>query len=354
MKTKKRERRERKTEKTTTIARERKTRMAPSQRSEERGSHDSDHDTSVAHSSNAEPPIHDYIPDYLKRAIFPCAPDFCQTPLFHPRLVAHVMAEGFLPIATEGVLLPKLHRRRCAIVLPHDLRVSKSARKKSKRFLLSVNRDFDGVIRGCQEQHSPSCWLLPPLVNAFRELHDADFTDAVMVSKGGRKCPVRMYSIEVWNQEGVLVAGELGYSVGSIYTSLTGFCKEKNAGAVQLLALGRLLSQNGFTLWDLGMDMEYKRDLGSTLIPRSEYVQEVKRVRITNGHVVLPRGQEPVNCREIIDREVPVAQVPPREASAAKTGHPAHSSPVTEDHLPHKKAREKSPESVEKVPGERT
>ncbi len=171
-----------------------------------------------------------------------------------------------------------------------------------------------------------------------------------MISKGGRVCPVRMYSIEVWNQEGSLVAGELGYSVGSIYTSLTGFCKQSNAGSVQLLTLGRLLSQNGFTLWDLGMDMEYKRDLGSKLMPRSEYVQEVKRVRVVNGHVVLPTGQEPVNCREIIDREVPVTPLPPREVREASPGHPVHSSPVAEDHLPNKKARGKSPESVEKVP----
>ena len=307
----------------------------------------------MAHSSNTEPPIHAYIPDYLKRIIFPCAPDFCQTLSFHSRLVAHLMAEGFLPIATEGVLLPKLHRRRCTIALPHDLRVSKSARKKSKRFSLSVNRDFDGVIRGCQEQHSPSCWLVPPLVEAFRELNHVDFTDATMISQGGRTCPVRMYSIEVWNQENVLVGGELGYSVGSIYTSLTGFCKESNAGSVQLLTLGRLLSQTGFTLWDLGMDMEYKRDLGSQLMPRLEYVQEVKRVRVMNGYVVLPTGQEPINCREIIDRQVPVAPAPPTEARAVPPGHPVHSSPVAEDNLPHKKARGKSPKSVEKVP-ERT
>lgn len=303
----------------------------------------------VSRSSNTELPIAAYLPDYLRQVVFPCHGDFCQTPLFHRRLIAQLMAEGFLPIATEGILLPKLHRRRCVIRLPEGLRVRKSVRKKSKRFSLSVNRDFDAVIQGCHEQHGSSCWLVPPLVKSFRELHESGSTEAVLVTEGTR-CPVRMYSIEVRNKEGTLVGGELGYTVGSIYTSLTGFCNQDSAGSVQLAALGHLLCQSGFTLWDLGMDMEYKQELGSQLMPRSEYVDEVKRVRVANGHVVLPTGEEPVNCKVIIDR---TQQAPISAANEARTIamiHPLHASPVVEDERSQKKARGRSPESVEKVP----
>ena len=170
--------------------------------------------------------------------------------------MAQLCSEGFLPIATDGCLLPKLHEQRCVISLPNDLHISKSTRKKSKKFNLSVNKAFDKVVEGCREQHGDRCWLYPPLVRAFREINQQDVYVDVFENGGkrsvGRTCPVRLYSIELWDLDGNLVAGELGYTVGSIYTSLTGFSSQDSAGSVQLAALGRLLSVLGFSIWDLG------------------------------------------------------------------------------------------------------
>jgi Leu/Phe-tRNA-protein transferase len=260
--------------------------------------------------------IESYVPSYLKTFIHPYNDEFCYCQTYHYQLLAQILLEGFLPIASSnGIMLPKLHNERCVITLPDGLHVSKSIRKKSKKFMLTVNHNFDEVVEQCRQQHGHRCWLYPPLVQVFRQLHDAGHVNAVILGtttttqnndsnsnsnaahqqqqqqqqQQRQECAVRLYSIEVWNEEsGELVAGELGYSVGSVYTSLTGFSKQDSAGSVQLAALGRMLGSLGFSLWDLGMDMGYKQQLGAHLMPRRQFVDHLHRARVTHSHIKLP------------------------------------------------------------------
>ena len=266
------------------------------------------HDVEVDHEEeeNLEP----WIPEYLKPFITPYHDEFCYTHIYHYRLMAALMMEGFLPIADEGVILPKLHHKRCIISLPEGLHVSKSIRKKSKKFRFTTNKCFDRVVDGCRKQHGPRCWLYPPLVKVFKEIHAAGQVNAIVNPSTSmtkvEEAPVRIYSIEIWHDEtDELVAGELGYTVGNIYTSLTGFSAQDSAGSVQLVSLGRMLSKIGFTIWDLGMDMDYKQDLGSHLMNRKDFVAHIANVRVTQGHNRLPITDSiGFNCKNLIDQNL--------------------------------------------------
>jgi Leu/Phe-tRNA-protein transferase len=303
-----------------------------------------------------EQAIEAFIPTYLRRFISPYHGDFCYTRVFHYRLIGQLMSEGFLPIATEGILLPKLHEHRCVVRLPEALHVSKSVRKKSKNFQITINHAFDRVVDGCKQQHGDHCWLYPPLVEAFRTMLNSGKVEAVVMQDGrlptGRVCPVRLYSFEIWNAStGSLVGGELGYTIGSIYTSLTGFSAQDSAGSVQLAALGRLLCGLGFSLWDLGMEMEYKKSLGSHLMPRKQFLEHVHQVRESRGSLVLPSGKTPVNAKTMIDQTQPQTQLQPVQQETENStlspsmprqlptaAHSAHQPPfVDEGSTPEKK-----------------
>ena len=141
--------------------------------------------------------------------------------------------------------------------------------KRAKGFYLTVNTCFDQVVRGCQRQHGKGCWLHPPLVAAFRALHEPADPKPKEGTVGGEACGmegaachpplghtggpgggygVRVHSFELWRETAAgseLVAGELGYSMGGCYTSLSGFFCVASAGTVQCIATACVLKRRG-------------------------------------------------------------------------------------------------------------
>lgn len=194
---------------------------------------------------------------------------------FDPGFTDRLCRLGFLPMAQrvlDGyVMLPKLHHRRCVLDLMR-LHVSKKVKKRSYPYTVTFNRAFDRCLDSVDRHHSPS-WFFPPLRRLFSEMfHDEKYI-------------TRFCSVELW-RDGDLVAGEIGYFTGAVYTSLSGFYTENSSGSVQMCALGRLLQKSGAALWDLGMYMQYKANLGAVCIERDIFLDVIAKYR--NGAMVLP------------------------------------------------------------------
>lgn len=252
-----------------------------------------------------------FLPHYLRPYVQHSHDDFFVSTHFSPMLISQLMAEGFLPIATPRYLVPKLHRQRMVIYpiidpKTNDIQVhtSKSTKKKCRRFSLTLQKDFHGVIRGCHTQHGVG-WLYPPIVNAFATLHKATCeNDGIMVRLGsdGESVTLRFITTEIWNDKHELVGGEIGYSVGTIYTSLSGFASEDSAGSVQLAALGHLLAHQKYEIWDLGMGLEYKKRLGAKEMDRVTFVDVVKSLRGKEHPSLKYEATDAYgkNCRDII------------------------------------------------------
>eukprot|EP00392_Amoebophrya_sp_AT5.2_P000359 g359.t1 len=100
---------------------------------------------------------------------------------------------------------------------------------------------------------------------------------------------VDFWSVELFDEEGRMVAGELGYTNGGIYTSLTGFYRHEGhrtaaaasgAGSAQLYLLGDWLIARGVQVWDLGMDLPYKAELGARVVSREDWLELVRELRV--------------------------------------------------------------------------
>jgi leucyl/phenylalanyl-tRNA--protein transferase len=164
------------------------------------------------------------------------------------------MSEDF---TGHQVLLIKCHKQRAVHSLD-ELHISKSTRRRSRDLSLRLDHDFSGCLTAVIETH-PDRWLTDALCASLAELH--------LRPRHG----VRARSVEIYKDD-VLVAGEIGYSCGGVYTSMAGFYRLSGAGKVQLLCLGVLLRRAGYAFWDLGMPMEYKAALGARTVDRTAFL----------------------------------------------------------------------------------
>lgn len=190
---------------------------------------------------------------------------------FMPMSAVFTIAEG----VERTFFTPKLHTVRC-LLPPEQVHVSRTARRQAGAYILSLNRDFPMVLRHCVAVHG-SGWLTPDLCSVFSDLQQepqpqpcgSEVAAPDSADAAGRT--VQFVSAELWKGT-ELAAGEIGYCIGTVYTSLSGFYLIPGAGTVQLTLLGRVLAETGYRLWDLGMPMEYKVSLGGRLLPRREYL----------------------------------------------------------------------------------
>lgn len=237
--------------------------------------------------------------------------EFSLAPSFHPRVIEAAVLRGIFPMTTliwkQAMPAYKLHHERCVFdytngSLPH---VRRSTVKKAGRYRFVINRDADAMARALvmldQEQgkrHGRS-WLCPELARAL-----------LFIQRNPEQFPnVKIFVWELYsiaNDE--LAAVEIGYAVGRIYTSMTGAYapNHASAGSLQLAVTGTYLMKLGFRLWDFGMAMTYKVEMGASEISRADWIQVVS----TQGvQPIFQSFQSWYNCREYLNMETFINEI---------------------------------------------
>ena len=130
-------------------------------------------------------------------------------------------------------------------------------------YTVTFDQDFSAVIRACASAPrggATSTWISPQLMEAYKQLAQAGHA----------------HSVECW-QEGRLVGGVYGVSVGGFFAGESMFHSADDASKVALVHLDRHLARRGFTLLDCQMVTSVTRSLGATEIPRADYLERLSR-----------------------------------------------------------------------------
>ncbi|MCC6340424.1 MAG: leucyl/phenylalanyl-tRNA--protein transferase [Acidimicrobiia bacterium] len=141
-------------------------------------------------------------------------------------------------------------------ILPLDgLHVSRSLRRSLRRFTVSLDRDFEGVIRGCADERRPGGWIDDGFVAAYRGLHALGWA----------------HSVEVWSG-GELAGGLYGVRIGGMFAAESKFHRVTDASKVALVALVDHLRRDGARLIDVQWVTPHLASLGAVEVPRAEYL----------------------------------------------------------------------------------
>ena len=151
------------------------------------------------------------------------------------------------------------------VIFPNEIHVSHSMKQliNKHQYEITINKDFEGVIRGCataqNRNEEEGAWLGPDIIKAYTDLHRQGFA----------------VSVEVWDGER-LVGGLYGVNIGSSYFGESMFSLVPNASKLALIHLARTLGRLGGRLIDCQFETPHLLSMGGRYIPYEEYVSIIR------------------------------------------------------------------------------
>lgn len=209
--------------------------------------------------------------------------DLFWTESWDPEFYIELAKKGFISVCVDlgekqWVLIPEL-QTAYAVLDWANIHVPKSFFRylRSQAFkdldpYICLRSDCGEVIKGIRAAFAQESWLHPPYEKLIKNLE----LYSAQTNRSARDFHFWALECRLGSSK-TLVAGELGYSIGSVYTSLSGFMFRNpawnNLGKFQLYALAGLLQKAGYRFWNLGHPhMQYKLDLGASVLDRLDFL----------------------------------------------------------------------------------
>ncbi len=185
-----------------------------------------------------------------------------------PRLLLSAYTQGVFPMAhDDGIYWYQPDPR--AILPLDDFHIPRSLKRTMKKrpFEIYVDNAFEAVMRFCAAPAPgrEETWISEEIIVAYTRLHRLGFA----------------HSVECW-QNGKLVGGLYGVSIGGFFAGESMFSRQTDASKVALVHLVRRLRQQGFQLLDVQFMTKHLHRFGATEIPDTEYQQRLQQALLVS------------------------------------------------------------------------
>ncbi len=206
-----------------------------------------------------------------------------------PEVLLKAYACGIFPMA-ESAEDPALYwiepENRGVIPLDRFRLSTRLARTvRSDRFIVTVNRDFEGVLEGCAEVRPgrPRTWINARIRALYRKLYER------------RHC----HSIEVYEGE-TLVGGLYGVTLGRAFFGESMFHRARDASKVALVHLVARLKAGGFKLLDTQFVTDHLKTFGAIEVPRRQYHKLLEAALTGEGDFAALGTRRPVSGAQVL------------------------------------------------------
>ena len=175
-----------------------------------------------------------------------------------PGQILRAYREGIFPMAepaTGRILWCSPDPRA---ILPLDaFHVPARLARAVRKFELSSDGDFEGVIDGCAAR--PTTWISPEIRAVYVGLRKEGYA----------------HSVEAMS-EGKLAGGVYGLAIGAAFMAESMFHRKTDAGKAALVGLLRHLARRGFELCDIQMTTPATLQFGAVEISRTTYLKRLR------------------------------------------------------------------------------
>ena len=181
-----------------------------------------------------------------------------------PERLINAYAEGIFPWFRDDEDIFWYSPDPRMVLFPEELKISASLHRviRSNKFLMTADEDFGGVIRACAEAARPGqdgSWIDEEFIKGYSELHKLGIA----------------HSFEVW-QEGCLVGGLYGVSMGRAFFGESMFYKVANASKVAFYHMVEKIKTWQFHFIDCQVETDLLIQFGARPVPRAEYLERLK------------------------------------------------------------------------------